>query len=155
MSEFYDWDIFKEYSSVIICFSCLFFVHKWETIPAWVSHTVWFSENAMIFLFLLLLLTSSRSPQKQFTHKPSKPLWAGQLLWVFILRFWQHWYFSYVLRFNLGSLEHLKRRVDYLELSNTFQKQNNVTLQILPEPDDELLSAKLWLLNRSKQINKE
>jgi len=53
------------------------------------------------------------------------------------------------------SLEHLKRRVDYLELSNTFQKQNNVPRQILPEPDDELLSAKLWLLNRSKQINKE
>ena len=57
--------------------------------------------------------------------------------------------------YNLESLEHLKRRVDYLELSNTFQKQNNVPRQILPEPDDELLSAKLWLLNRSKQINKE
>lgn len=53
------------------------------------------------------------------------------------------------------SLEHLRRRVDHLELSNTLQKQNNAPPQILPEPDDELLSAKLWLLNRSKQINKE
>ena len=107
--------------------------------------------------YLLSLLTSSlfRSPQKQVTHKPSEPTWAGQLLRVFLLRFWQHRYFSFAIRFNVESLEHLKRRVDYLELSNTFQKQNNVPRQILPEPDDELLSAKLWLLNRSKQINKE
>ena len=62
-------------------------------------------------------------------------------------------HFSYVMRLNLDSLEHLKRRVDCLEMSNTLHIRNS--LNTLPEPDDELLSAKLWLLNRSKQINKE
>ena len=61
-----------------------------------------------------------------------------------------YWRFSCFLIFNLESLEDLKRRVDCLELSN----RNDCQPQI-PELDDELRSAKLWLFNRSKQINNE
>ena len=64
--------------------------------------------------------------------------------------------FSCNLRLNLESLEDLKRRVDCLELSNrTYSTLPSHNDKILPEPEDELLSAKLWLFNRSKQINKE
>ena len=55
--------------------------------------------------------------------------------------------------FNLESLEQLRRRVDCLEL--TSHNLAGPQMRQSPHPDDELLSAKLWLLNRSKQINKE
>ena len=57
--------------------------------------------------------------------------------------------------FNLESLEQLRRRVDCLELTSHNLAGPHAQMRQSPHPDDELLSAKLWLLNRSKQINKE